>query len=147
MPHTHLPQDAAELAADARRLLLDLDARVPGAAGATGECRPALDVIETTGAIEVIADLPGVAPEAVRVSIRRNTVLVVGVKLSAGADAAARFHVAERGFGRFARAVRVSGAVDSSRAKASVSGGQLRIVLPRLADRRGRVIDVPVDRA
>jgi HSP20 family protein len=141
-----LPIDAGDLAADARRLLLELDARLPDSGGATGECRPALDIVETTGAIEVIVDVPGVPPEALRVSIRRNTVLIVGVKLPRITDAAARFHVAERSFGRFARAARIGGAVDTSRAKASVSGGQLRVVLPRIADRRGQVIDVPVER-
>jgi HSP20 family protein len=146
VPHTPLPQDASDLAADARRLLLDLDARLPGASGATGECRPALDVVETTGAIEVIADVPGVPPDALRVSIRRNTVLVVGVKLPSATSATARFHMAERSFGRFARAVRVGGAVDTSRARAVVSGGQLRVVLPRITERRGRAVDVKVER-
>jgi HSP20 family protein len=146
VPHTPLPQDASDLAADARRLLLDLDAHVPAAAGASGECRPALDIVETTAAIEVVADVPGVPPEALRVSIRRNTVLVVGVKLPGSLDADARFHIAERSFGRFARAVRVGGAVDVSRARAVVTGGQLRVVLPRIAEQRGRVITVPVER-
>ena len=135
------------MAEDARRLLLELDATVPGASGSTGECRPALDVIDTAEAVEVVVDVPGVPAAALRVAVRRDTVLVVGAKLTPSVDPDARFHRAERGFGRFARAVRVAGSFDAGAARASVVNGQLRVVLPRVADRRGRVFDVPVSSA
>ncbi len=138
-------REAADLAEDARTLLNELDQHVPGAAAATGECRPSLDVVETASAVEVVVDVPGVPAPALRVLVRRNTVLVVGAKVGAGLPADARYHVAERSHGRFARAVRLSGAVDASRARAIVQGGLLRVVLPRLDDRRGRPIRVEVE--
>ena len=143
----HLGQDAADLADDARRLLVELDESVPGTSAISAECRPPLDVIETASAIEVIVDLPGVAADAVRVAVRRSTLLIVGAKLAATADPAARAHVAERSYGRFARAVRLSGAVDATRVRAVVRAGQLRVSLPRLDDRRGHVLVVPVEQA
>ena len=73
-------------------------------------------------------------------------VLVVGAKLAAATPPGSRFHLAERAYGRFARVVRLAGAIDSSRAQARVDAGQLRIIIPRLEDRRGRTIDVPVER-
>ncbi|NQW02415.1 MAG: Hsp20/alpha crystallin family protein [Acidobacteria bacterium] len=139
--------EAADLAEDARHLLVELDRAVPGAVSATGECRPSLDVVDTATAVEVVVDVPGVPASALRVCIRRNTVLVVGAKVSPAAPTDARYHVAERSSGRFARAVRISGVVDASRAKAFVESGLLRIVLPRIEDRRGRLILVPVDTA
>lgn len=142
-----LLNDAADLAEDARRLLLELDRDVPGAESATAECRPLLDVVETADRVEVVVDIPGVAPEALRVAVRRNTVLVVGVKLGAKSlEAARRFHLAERSYGRFARAVRLTGAIDATRAEATASNGQLRVTLPRIEDRRGAVIAIPVTR-
>jgi HSP20 family molecular chaperone IbpA len=42
----------------------------------------------------------------------------------------------EREFGRFARAVRLTGAFDIPGARASVADGELSIVLPKLIDRR-----------
>jgi len=142
-----LHQDAADLAEDAKRLLLELDRDVPGAKNVTAECRPPLDVLETASTVEVVVDIPGVPIQALRVIVRRQTVLVVGVKLSSPSDPATRFHVAERGYGRFARAVRLHGAFDATRAHAVTSGGQLRVVLPRLEDRRGALISVPVQHA
>ncbi len=141
-----LTQDAADLAGEARRLLLELDRDVPGAAAASTDCRPPIDVFETSEAVEVIVDVPGVPPDLLRVVVRRDTVLVVGVKLAPAADGQARFHLAERAYGHFARAVRVGGAFDANRARALATGGQLRVVLPRIDDRRGRVIALNVER-
>jgi HSP20 family protein len=139
--------DAADLALEARRLLAELDRDVPGAVSLNAECRPPLDVVETATSIEVVVDVPGLTPEAVRVSLRRGTLLLVGAKLAPPMDTGARFHLAERSYGRFARAVRLAGAVNAARAEAFVSAGQLRVVLPRLEDRRGQIFRIPVGRA
>jgi HSP20 family protein len=138
-------KEATDLAEDARRLLAELDREVPGAAALNAECRPPIDVLETQTAVEIVVDVPGVRPDSLRVAIRRNTLLVVGVKTAPGADPTMRYHLAERSYGRFARAVRLAGAVDPNRASARAAGGELRIVLPYLTDRRGSVLTIPVD--
>jgi HSP20 family protein len=104
-----------------------------------------LDVVETTGSVEVVVDVPGVAAESLRVAVRRSTLLVGGAKLAPPAEGSVRFHVAERSYGRFARAVRIAGAFDSRKARATARDGQLRSVFPRLADRRGEVMLIPVN--
>ena len=140
-------QDALELADEARRLLLELDRDVPGAATLTAECRPPIDVYETPEALEIVIDVPGVPAEFLRVAVRRSTLVVVGAKLTPRNDGEARYHLAERSYGRFARAVRLAGAIDAAGAKASAAGGELRVTLPRVEDRRGRVHHIPVERA
>ena len=140
-------KDAADLADDARRLLQELDREVPGAALLSAECRPPLDVLETAEAVEIVVDVPCVRPDSLRIAIRRSTLLIVGAKLSPAADPTTRFHLAERSYGRFARAVRLGGAFDASRARASAAAGELRVVLPRVEDRRGRIIMIPVEPA
>ena len=131
---------------DARHLLAELDREVPGLANLNGECRPPLDVFDTTDAVEVVVDVPGVAADSLRVAVRRSTVLIAGTKLAGPSGSGARFHLAERAYGRFARAVRLAGAVDAGRATALMTAGQLRVILPRIDDRRGRTIRVPVTR-
>ena len=137
-------KEALDLAEDARRLLAELDREVPGVAQLNAECRPPIDVLETQTAVEIVVDVPGVPTESLRVAIRRNTLLVVGAKTAPASDVATRYHLAERSYGRFARAVRLAGAVDPNRAHASATGGELRIVLPYLTDRRGSVLTIPV---
>ncbi len=138
--------ESADLTDAVRRLLRDLD-RTHGPGGSIGECRPPVDVYETGDAIEIALDVPGVGPDDLRVVVRENAVIVAGEK-AAGACTTkdARFHVAERTFGRFARALRLLTPVNASKARAELSGGRLRIIVPRIDDRRGRDIPVAVTR-
>jgi HSP20 family protein len=131
---------AAPSAAWLRTLLQEDEA--PGAAG---QCEPPMDVIETPAGIEIIIDLPGVPASGVRVLFSQGTLVVAGRKLPHPcADREAAFHLAERSFGRFARAIRLSGAVDAGRATAVFDAGELVITLPRIDERRGRDIQIPV---
>jgi len=154
MPHLYdggvtdfFSQASPEVAEDARRLLLDIEHGAPGASVTLGNCRPPLDILEHSDALDVVMDIPGVPADALRVAVRGSTLLVVGRKLAGPLEPHARFHLAERAYGRFARAVRLAGAFDGARARATVSDGQLRIRLPLLADRRGHVFAIPVERA
>jgi HSP20 family protein len=133
-----------ELGEELRRLFDLLDGESV-AAGGTGECNPPVDVIDSPTSIALVMDLPGVPLASVQVVLARGTVLIAGTKLPAGCghrDAA--FHLAERTFGRFARIVRLAGAVDGGRARATLKAGELRIDLPRIEDRRGRQIRIPI---
>jgi HSP20 family protein len=52
----------------------------------------------------------------------------------------------ERPNGRFTRTIAIDVPVDVPRAQARLAGGLLTVVLPRLADRRGRETVIPVER-
>jgi HSP20 family protein len=114
---------------------------------AAAECTPPLDVIDTDAGVEAIVDIPGVPASSVEIVFSRNVLLIAGQKLAtACAHGDAAFHIAERSFGRFARAISVEGAFDAGRATATLADGELRVVLPRLAERRGGQIRIPVQR-
>jgi len=83
----------------------------------------------------------------VRVAIRRSTLLIVGAKNTPPADSDTRYHLAERSYGRFARAVRLLGTVDATHARCVATAGELRVILPRIEDRRGTMLQIPVERA
>jgi HSP20 family protein len=135
---------APNLTEEARRLLQEIEREVPGAASLSADCRPPLDIMETTTSVEVMVDVPGVPATALRLLVRNDTLLVVGAKPASAVDPTARFHLAERSYGRFARVVRLSGAFDASRAQARVEAGQLCVTLPRIDDRRGRAFAIPI---
>jgi HSP20 family protein len=137
------PDESRELADDVRELFADLAATLKYEHRAfSGECHPALDVRETDASVDVVVDVAGVPPEAMRVVFRGNVLLVAGEK--APVPAAGTFHLVEREFGRFARAVRLSGAFDVGRAQATVANGELTVVLPKLGERRGRAHRIEV---
>jgi HSP20 family protein len=133
-----------DLGEEARRLL-DLLAGERGAGGFAAECAPPVDVVETANSVEIVVDLPGVVVDDVQVAFGRGVVVIGGRKLPPGCEhPEAAFHLAERSFGTFARAVRLNGAFDAGRATATLTAGELRIVLPRIEERRGRELRIPV---
>ncbi len=140
--------DVGDLGHEVRRLFDDLSRRRPDRRQlVSGECMPLLDVFETDRTIEIVLDVPGVTAEGVRILIKSGVVLIVGEKdrpeLSMRGPAS--FHLVERDFGRFARAVRVHAAIDASHAKARLKEGELRIILTKQQERRGREIMVTVE--
>jgi HSP20 family protein len=143
-----LASESRELADEISRLFDDI-ARTLGRRIPAGETTPALDVLETPTTVEIHMDLPGVEPREVRVLIKNGVVLVAGEKLppDAGSRAEGAFHLVEHGFGRFVRAVRLTGAFDGGRARATLAEGELRIEIPKIAERRGREITVPINEA
>src|SRR5205807_1860198 len=119
-----LPSEVGDFADEVRRVFLELG-RTFGTDSLAGECSPAIDVFETDDRVEITVDLPGVAPSAIRILKKGDTVLIAGEKAARRGHGESTFHLVERGFGRFARTVRVVGACDASQAKARLAGGEL----------------------
>jgi HSP20 family protein len=138
-----LPSEAREFDDELRVIFEELGPS-EGASSLSGECSPAIDVYETDEALQIAMDLPGVAPDAIRIVVKGGTVLIAGRKAPRRGRGEASFHLVERGFGRFARAVRLTSPCDTSRAQATLDQGELRVSLPKIAERRGRAARVPV---
>ena len=137
--------EARELADDVRELFEDLAATLPHELRASsGECHPTLDVLETDEAVEVVVDVSGIPADALRVVFRAAVLLIAGEKAPPRSNEDQTFHHVEREFGRFARAVRLNGAFDIPRARATVEDGELTIVLPKLLERRDQAHRIPV---
>ena len=146
-PRVHalsIPSEIGDFSDEIRRAFQELG-RVLGTSSVAGECSPAVDVYETDETLEVVVDLPGVEPAAVRVLTKGDSVLVVGDKTPRRAHGESSFHLVERGYGRFARVVRLGRACDVSRAHARIVHGELQVSIPKIADRRGKSIAIAID--
>ena len=139
-----LPSEIGDFSDEVRRVFLELG-RTSGVEALTGECSPAIDVYETEEAIEIVVDLPGVDRGAIRVIIKGDTVLIAGEKRARKAGSESSFHLVERGFGRFARTVRLARPCEAQRARATLVDGELRVSVPKIADRRGRSLQIPIE--
>jgi HSP20 family protein len=146
---TFLPStEGADLADDIRSLFEDLAASLRHEQRAySGECHPSLDVFESDRAVEVVMDAAGVSAEAVRVVFRGEVLIIAGEKAPTPSDQSQAYHLVEREFGRFARAVRLKGAFDVAESRATLRDGELSIVLPKIADRRGKPQSIRVEGA
>ena len=137
------PSEIGDFAVEVRRIFLELG-RAFGSESLAGECAPPLDVYETDDALEITVDLPGVDPAAIRVLGKGDSVLIAGEKAARRARAESSFHLVERGYGRFARVVRLGRPCDASQARATLVKGELRVSIPKIAERRGKAIQIPI---
>jgi len=138
------PADRDRLSQEVRKLMAWLGDSSPEAL--TAEYAAPIDVVETAAAIEIVADIPGVARDAVRIVCTQGAVVITGRKAAPVCEhREAAFHFAERTFGFFARVIRLTAAVDATRARAALCAGELHISLPRVEERRGRDIPIAIE--
>jgi HSP20 family protein len=137
--------ESGELVEDLRRVFAELASTLPPEQRvSSGEYHPSLDILETTDTVEIVVDLAGVPAASARVLFRGGVLIVAGQKAPSPGPADSDFHFLERGFGRFARAVQLTGAFEIGQARAVFRAGELTIVLPKRTDRRGRAQTIPI---
>jgi len=134
-----LQQEMGELVH--RLSVLDRADRLPGS-----EWSPAVDVFEARDRLVVVIEVPGLAPESLRVVFRERELLLSGERRARRTGPGCSFLCLERPHGRFERVIPVEAPVDVARAKATLRGGLLTVSLPRLRERRGRETVVPIER-
>ena len=141
---THL--DLAVLQREVNMLLERL-ADFDRSSSGDGEWIPGVDVYECRGKLVIAAEVPGIPPDSLRVSFRDRHLVITGERRERRpAASAASFHCVERPQGRFTRIILIDVAVDIQLAEAHAAGGVLTVTIPRVRDRRGREITIPVQR-
>jgi HSP20 family protein len=112
-----------------------------GANGVTNAV-PKIDVAETDKTIEISAELPGLEEGDVEISLVDNVLTIRGEKRAEQERDEQNFHVTERIYGAFYRAIELPAGVDPSRVEASMSNGVLRISIPKPARSETQKISV-----
>jgi HSP20 family protein len=113
----------------------------PGA----GEWTPSLDVYESRGSLVITAEVPGLGPESLKVVCREREVSLSGERREKRPPGICGFLCLERPQGRFERTIGLDSPVDVKQARATLKAGILTLTLPRLRDRRGREVEIPVE--
>ena len=110
----------------------------------TGDTAPRIDVAETDNAIEVTAELPGIDEKDVEVVLRDDLLTIKGEKKSEHEEKRKDYHLVERSFGSFARAIRLPFEADSEAVKASFAKGVLKITIANPAEVKDKTVKIPV---
>lgn len=105
---------------------------------------PAVDVLEQADAIRIAAELPGVKPEDVKISVDNNVLSVQGKKQQLTEEQTERVHRYERTYGSFARSFTLPQTVDTARITAGFDNGVLTIMLPKAEQAKPRHIAIEV---
>ena len=103
-----------------------------------GTWTPSIDVCETTKAVLVRIELPGVSAAQIKIGLNGNKLHVRGEKKKRSPRQRITSHLcSERSYGHFDRMVPLRWTVDVNSATAELSDGMLLVKLPKLKDRRG----------
>jgi HSP20 family protein len=144
-------RNAPSTAADAvgsriNRLLNDafgaLDWQYRDSAGASWV--PPVDIFEDSEAIRIMAELPGVRPDDVKISLEGNVLTIHGQKQQIAEERTERVHRYERTYGVFERTFSLPASVDANKIKAQYDVGVLTVTLPKAERARPRQIQVDV---
>jgi HSP20 family protein len=112
---------------------------LPGA----GAWSPAVDILETPEHLLILVEVPGLGPESLSVEIEGSALILSGQRhLEYGSGL--KFHCLERIEGSFARRIQIFLTVDSNEAVVELSGGVLKIRLPKIQERRRRRRPIPI---
>lgn len=127
-----------------RRQMDWLTGSIPGRIlrGPTAGVFPLMNVTEDSDRYYVRAELPGIAADALDISVTGDTLSVSGESVMQAENANAKYHRREREPGKFSRVVTLPTQIDTSKVEASSVNGILTITLPKAEETKPKQITV-----
>jgi HSP20 family protein len=123
------------------------DQRVPQTTETAAHARsrpvflPPADIYETRDNIVVLAEMPGVAPDGVDITLERRVLTIRG-RSAANEHAGYQRVYNEYADGDYERACTLSENIDRDRIEATLKNGVLRLVLPKAETAKARKIEL-----
>lgn len=102
---------------------------------------PAVDIFESDDKISLLADMPGVKPDNLKIDLRDNTLTLSG-RVESGPTSGETDILTEYESGTYFRQFTLSEMIDQAKIDAKLSDGVLRLELPKLERARPRQITV-----
>lgn len=103
---------------------------------------PPLNVSEDKDNLYVRAELPGINPSDIEISVEGDTLTLRGERKSAEVGENVSYHRREREFGRFRRSLTLPTRINTDKVEAVFKNGILRITLPKAEEVRPKQIAV-----
>ena len=96
-----------------------------------GKLAPRVDVSESDDAIEITAELPGVKEDDMDVSVSSNVVTIKGEKSASKEEEKKNYHLVERSYGSFARAIPLPFEINADNVVADFKNGVLTLTVKK----------------
>jgi len=113
----------------------------PGYPWVGAEAYPRTNLSDTGDNLEVVAEVPGVVKEDLRVKIQGNYLQISGTR-KADAPESFKTHRTERSIGNFSRSFTLPYEVDAAKVEAALKDGLLTLVLPKAETAKPRQITI-----
>ncbi len=111
----------------------------------SGSWMPSVDVRETKDALEITAELPGLEPKDVEVSVENGVLTLKGSRQFEKASEGETYHRVERAYGSFERSFSLPTNVDPEKVKAAYRHGVLHLTLPKREEAKPKSIAIKVE--
>lgn len=105
---------------------------------------PAVDIFEDAEGIKLAVELPGLAPENVKLTLEDQKLTIRGEKKQLAEEKTTKVHRYERSYGAFERSFALPNTVDPDRVAAKFENGVLTVTLPKIERAKPRDIAVKV---
>ena len=103
---------------------------------------PAINAWTTEDEEVVTAEMPGVNPNEIEITIANEVLTISGERKAGESDEEVRYHRRERAIGKFSRSIQLSFPVTSDSVSAHYENGILTVTLPRAEADKPRKIAV-----
>ncbi|MBX7171187.1 MAG: Hsp20/alpha crystallin family protein [Pyrinomonadaceae bacterium] len=107
-----------------------------------GAWTPSVDIFENQDKIVLEAELAGMKPEDVDISIENNIITLKGERKFEKNEESENYHRVERSYGSFVRSFTLPRTVVSDEADASFENGILKVTLPKREEAKARKIEI-----
>lgn len=104
---------------------------------------PSLDISEDEKQIAVKAELPGVDPKDIEITVSQGRLIIKGEKKFEDEEKKDNYHVIERSYGSFQRSVSLPAEVDENKVKANYKDGILTLTMPK--SQKSKTVKVKVE--
>ncbi len=122
--------------------LINQDLKRLAADPAVTQWAPAVDIVEEKNRFVVSADVPGVRPEDIDVTMEAGVLTVSGVRHPGSHDEPVELRRTERASGRFSRRFTLPESTDADKITARCRDGILEVSIPKLPEVQPRQITV-----
>ena len=110
-----------------------------------GEWIPSVDVSETKNDLVVKAELPGMDPKDIDISLSDGHLIIRGEKKQEREEKEEDYHFIERSYGSFTRSIQLPKEVKHDKINASYKNGILKVVLPKSEEAKTKEIKIRVE--
>lgn len=127
---------------DLWRVQREMDRLHQQASGHRSRVFPPINIYDGEDGYHIRAELPGIDPTTLDITVSRNEVVVKGERVEEPPAEGQRYHRRERTRGSFSRAFALPDSLDSENVTATYADGVLEIVVQQLADSGPRKVAV-----
>jgi HSP20 family protein len=107
-----------------------------------GVWSPAIDLVESDGALVFRADVPGMKPEEIKIELEGDVLTISGEHEETKEAKDEQYLRRERRYGSFSRSMRVPAGIDPDKIEASCHDGVLEVKVPKPAEAESRKVTI-----